>query len=643
MLRVYNYSKYININEQETQQSEVEKVSVPTIVERNVNYKGVSGVVKDVILPDGRYVSDIYGQSPTGCGLCNIIKFGTEKDTYYRCNIRNGNRGVNSNAIIGCVAINTKTGKRLMKDFPDTIVLSDIITIWNERSIVEIVCNCVSCDDRSKLYLKTSEDEDYDYRLYNICRLDEGKPLISKWCDFIDTFTSGKASVMIEDDCNIIDTDGNFLLKNWCTNIDSPDENGYRICQFEDDDLDNDINLMDDELNILLPENVKSLKYIELAWGEETKESDGEIFYREPESVYFYEGEKNVKSLSGYRQSNSGAPIDEKNFILDNNLNVVVEDVKGLEKIDRESGDGISYIVIKHKNGERVYNILSESGLAYPNEWFDAYEEGPYGSHSLIIAFHDGTKGMFNKISMKPIVLHDGTERFEDLKSACVLNDEEDRYAVVKNDNGKMNLINTCYDYRYRTGDRAIGNTPYLHYVFKDWVDKINWLGPVLFITVNGVTKLLWRNGKTYGCTLNNIMRIANDVFVIEDENLHYNFLKMDEDGLFSSKWFDGVFDCYGTSGEKNFDNDLESTWYPIVEYNGKYTYLDTERFRFLFQQNSEHDNDDWDSVRWFDDCEPYGEPHGNFVFKVVEDGAEKYLDVWGDEVDENGNEIEDE
>jgi hypothetical protein len=633
MLKVYNYSKYININEQETQQSEMQNVSVPTIVERNVNYKGVSGVVKDIILPDGRYVSDIYGQSPTGCGLCNIIEFGTEKDRYYQCNIRDGNYGVNSNTIIGCVAINTKTGKRLMKDFPDTIVLSRIITIWNERSIVEIGCKCIS-NDRTKLYLNSSQDMDYD--LYNICRLDEGKPLISKWCDHIDAFTNGKASVMIEDDYNIIDTDGNFLLKDWCTDIYSPDENGYRVCQFEDDELDNDINLMDDELNILLPENVKSLKYIELAWGEETKEPDGEIFYGEPESVYFYEGEKNVKS-------NSGVSIDEKNFILDNNLNVVVEDVYGLEKIDRESNDGTSYIVIKRKSGEDIYNILSEGGLAYPNEWFDAYEEGPYGSHSLIITFHDGTKGLFNKMSMKPIVLYDGTERFRDLKSACALNDEEDRYAVVQNDDGKMNLINTCYEYRYRTGDRAIGNAPYLHYVFKKWVDKINWLGPVLFITVNGETKLLWRDGKTYGCTLNNIIRVANDTFVIEDENLHYNFLKMDEDGLFSSKWFDGVSDCYGTSCTSDFDNDLESTWYPIVEYNGKYTYLDTERFRFLFQSGGEHDNDDWDSVRWFDDCEPYTTPHDNFVFKVVEDGVEKYLNDWGDEVDENGDEIEDE
>lgn len=74
---------------------------------------------------------------------------------------------------------------------------------------------------------------------------------------------------------------------------------------------------------------------------------------------------------------------------------------------------------------------------------------------------------------------------------------------------------------------------------------------------------------------------------------------------------------------------------FPVVEYNGKFTYIDTEKYRFLFyNQDSYNGVNDIKNVRWFDKCEPYiQDKDDDFLFQVIENGKEKTLNEDGVEV----------
>jgi len=304
-------------------------------------------------------------------------------------------------------------------------------------------------------------------------------------------------------------------------------------------------------------------------------------------------------------------------------------------RVNNHNKNVLSYIEglnpLYTNNELKTFNILK-------NILFDDYVK---------IYLNNGKVGLIEVKTNSRVVMSDGMDTFDDIVLVSIMDPNSIlNYAAVKKDD-KCNLA-----YMLDDGNGLAGASQ-LHYVFKNWVDNLKLANDLLFIEMDGKDVLLWRDGYRLGeSEVKSIYRAANGVYVLENYEGKFNFFKPNDDGLFSRyKWFDGCYDF----GDDDLSDGSDDAIYPIVVYKDKSTYIDTESFRFVFQRGREigqgwnkiprfeYDNDDFDSVTWFDDCYPYEETNGEeqYIFPVVVDGEEKYLSRHGEEVDENGNYIE--
>ena len=82
---------------------------------------------------------------------------------------------------------------------------------------------------------------------------------------------------------------------------------------------------------------------------------------------------------------------------------------------------------------------------------------------------------------------------------------------------------------------------------------------------------------------------------------------------------------------------------YPIIEKDGKYTFIDTEMSRIAFTlydlefnpRTNKYEKKN-ERIRWFDDVESYDENNEFIEFRVKENGEWKTIDDMGNDVDED-------
>jgi hypothetical protein len=100
-----------------------------------------------------------------------------------------------------------------------------------------------------------------------------------------------------------------------------------------------------------------------------------------------------------------------------------------------------------------------------------------------------------------------------------------------------------------------------------------------------------------------------------------FDFISTLDDQTFCEKFMDG----------EKFDACMDLTsYYPLVEYKGKYSYINAETFEPLLGYKNHN------QMTWFDDAEPYEDADdGGFEFHVVIDGEKKRIDEYGDDRDD--------
>lgn len=216
-----------------------------------------------------------------------------------------------------------------------------------------------------------------------------------------------------------------------------------------------------------------------------------------------------------------------------------------------------------------------------------------------------------SKYTKSVVVFPDGEYKFDNVMPFIMYSPKHQEYkrifmsshcgydpnSVIVTKKGKYNIIWI---------DVATERYKYLHYVFDEWVDDIYHVGSIVIGEKSGQKYVVW-----YGdlIPVDRVYR-GNWSTIIIEYNKKWNILQIGYETPFSDEWFDNMCD-FGTDDFEGDENDL--SLYPIVELDGKYTYIDLENFNYLFNM-------------WFDDAEPYYEERGKYMFDVVRNGKNKTL-----------------
>ena len=290
-----------------------------------------------------------------------------------------------------------------------------------------------------------------------------------------------------------------------------------------------------------------------------------------------------------------------------------------------EPGDGALMITTKY---EDQYTYINKEGKVQYDKWFSSFDKDTLEAVDCMII----TRGKkFNIISIKSMTpLCDDDDWFDDYE---YIEDPygkgNDMLAVRKN--GKCNLLDVT-----KEKDEADITDPLLDTPCDDimiWENKdrkekhvicMYDRQPYLYIGHN-----LFKSEEIY--------EGRNGLIFIKDTDGKWNFVFVDhwnrkDEPSLELDYKDEATDIYDIDGA-----------YPIIEKDGKYTFIDTEMSRIaftLYDLEFNHRTNKYEKknerIRWFDDVESYDENNEFIEFRVKEDGEWKTIDDMGKDVDEN-------
>ena len=406
-------------------------------------------------------------------------------------------------------------------------------------------------------------------------------------------------------DYNFLDERG-FTLKNWVMIISgSPDENGYHI--MIDDDGYNLINI-DGEKGFEDPKD--NIEWIgDYLFVEDDNECllfdkdgriklEGFINISEYDYTYYDEDEDRV-SKTFY-----GIQFEDKNSLYDDNMEVMVDDFADLIQIED------FYYVSTLDN---THNIVGpDCKMVFGNDpyskdgWIDSIEERPEDNNANIhLVERDGEYNLFDGRYLNLVF----DEWYDDIQFVNMDYIDIDVAAAVMKD-GECNFYILDPE-----------SDKFKEFLFNEPVEDIKTYEDFMVVTKDGQDYLVWRNSRLMMVEFDKIWKTEDDetyTIMVDDK---FDFISTSDDQTFCEKFMNG----------EKFDACMDLTsYYPLVEYKGKYSYIDAETFKPLFGYKNHN------QMVWFDDAEPYEDADdGGFEFHVVIDGEQKRLDEYGDDRDD--------
>lgn len=424
--------------------------------------------------------------------------------------------------------------------------------------------------------------------------------IVSKYSD-----KNNKSSLKM--DYNFLDERG-FTLKNWCYRIyGEPDENGYHI-MIDDDGY----NLIDvnGEKGFEDPKN-------NIEWYGDflLVESDDEILLFDKEGKIKLEGFLDISDHEYEYYDNEEDRIsnvfyeiqfDNKRCLYDGDMELMVDNFDDINEIQNffyvSTYDNIHNII--GPDCKMIFGDNPES----KDGWVDSIEESPeYNKANIHLVERDGKYNLFDGRHLE-LTFDTWCDEIKFINMEYL--DIDVAAAVLKD--GKCNFFILDTE-----------NVNFMKFLFSEPVDNIKTYEDFVVVTKDNQDYLVWKDTRLMMVEFDKIYKTEYDTtytIMIDDK---FDFISTYDDQTFCEKYMDG----------EKFDACLDLTsYYPLVEYKGKYSYVDCESFSPAFSYgNNQH-------MRWFDDAEPYETygPNEDFVFNVVENGVAKRLDSWGDDIDDD-------
>ena len=244
--------------------------------------------------------------------------------------------------------------------------------------------------------------------------------------------------------------------------------------------------------------------------------------------------------------------------------------------------------------------------------------KGVFGENGIIIGkTEDERYFVLTQDTNSIIIFPDGIYQFDELH----INQLARGCFSVRVGN-KCNILDFCGFLPYNK---------YCQFILDEWVDDILKIGPHLIIKKGNTNYIA--DGDLFDdiniIPFDKIYKGINSNIIIKYRD-KWNVLKYkNKNGklvpeLLDDKWFDGMYD-FGTDELDGHDDDLSPC--PIVERDGKYTYICIGGGIETFPVNFDYLFDEW-----FDDCEPCyrDEESGLWKFPVEKNGRKFVLDKFG-------------
>ena len=164
-------------------------------------------------------------------------------------------------------------------------------------------------------------------------------------------------------------------------------------------------------------------------------------------------------------------------------------------------------------------------------------------------------------------------------------------------------------------------NRLFKKFLFNEPVENIKTYDDFLVVTNNGNDYLLWSNGRMMMAEFDKIWKTEDvQTYTIMVDG-KFDFIRVDEDETFCEKYMNG----------EKFDacSDFLS-YYPLVEYKGKCSFVNIDMFEPAITMKKE--------MRWVDDADiaEYNEKIKEYVFPVKINGEDKLLNQYGEELDDD-------
>ena len=406
-------------------------------------------------------------------------------------------------------------------------------------------------------------------------------------------------------DYNFLDERG-FTLKTWLDRIyGEPDENGYHI-MIDDEGY----NLIDvnGERGFEDPKN--NIEWFgDYLFCEDDSEcilfdKNGKIVLKgilnieEHEYSYYTDSEEKVNCTFYQIQ------FDDNICLYDSSMNIMVEQIDDLNQIDN---------FFYASTYENIHNIIGpDDKMVFGNDpyskdgWIDSIEESPeYNKANIHLVEKDGEYNLFDGRHLNLVF----DEWYDEIKFVTMNYLDIDVAAVVMKD-GECNfyIIDPESD-------------KFKQFLFNEPVEDVKTYEDFIIVTKDGNDYIVWRNTRLMMVEFDKIWKTEYDTtytIMVDDK---FDFISTLDDQTFCEKFMDG----------EKFDACMDLTsYYPLVEYKGKYSYINAETFEPLLGYKNHN------QMTWFDDAEPYEDADdGGFEFHVVIDGEKKRIDEYGDDRDD--------
>ena len=407
-------------------------------------------------------------------------------------------------------------------------------------------------------------------------------------------------------DYNFLDERG-FTLNTWLDRIyGEPDENGYHI-------------MIDDEGYNLINVNGEMVfdapKY-DIEWFGDYLfcQDDSECILFDKNGKIVLEGIINIEEHEYSYYNDLEERIDCKFYKIEFDDNICLYDSSMnimVEQIDDDINQINNFYYVS--TDQNIYNIIvPDDKMIFGNDpyskdgWIDSIEERPEDNNADIHLVERG--GKYNLFDGRYLNLV-FDEWYDDIQFVNMDYIDIDVAAAVMKD-GECNF--------YILDPKS---DKFKEFLFNEPVEDIKTYEDFLVVTKDGQDYLVWRNSRLMMVEFDKIWQTEEDgiyTIMVDDK---FDFISTSDDQTFCEKFMNG----------EKFDACMDLTsYYPLVEYKGKYSYIDTEGFRpFLGYMNN-------NQMVWFDDAEPYEDADdGGFEFHVVINGEHKRLDSYGDDRDD--------
>ena len=405
---------------------------------------------------------------------------------------------------------------------------------------------------------------------------------------------------------NFLDERG-FTLKTWLNRIyGEPDENGYHIMTDSEG-----YNLIDVNGKRVFKDPKDNIDW----FGDYLFcEDDSGCILFDKNGKIILEGNFNIDSYEYSYYTDLQEIIycqfykiefDDKICLYDSSMNIMVE------QIDDYINQINNFYYVS--TDENIYNIIGpDNKMIFGNDpyskdgWIDYIEESPKDNNADIhLVKRHREYNLFDGRYLNLVF----DEWYDDIQFVNMDYIDIDVAAAVMKD-GECNF--------YILDPKS---DKFKEFLFNEPVDDIKTYEDFIVVTKNGQDYLVWRNSRLMMVEFDKIWKTEEDgiyTIMVDDK---FDFISTSDDQTFCEKFMNG----------EKFDACMDLTsYYPLVEYKGKYSYIDTERFEpFLGYKNH-------NQMVWFDDAEPYEDADdGGFEFHVVINGEHKRLDSYGDDRDD--------